>query len=58
MNEGFLPRMVLLYANPLEDISNTTKINGVFLRGDYFDRAEPDELLLRAKQFSGSSFKN
>ena len=58
MNEGFLASMVLLDANPLEDISSTTKINGVFLRGKYFDCAEFDELLLRAKQFSESSFKN
>lgn len=42
---GKTASLVLLAANPLDDIANTTKIKGVFLRGKYFDRAALDGLL-------------
>jgi imidazolonepropionase-like amidohydrolase len=42
---GKLADLVLLDANPLEDIRNTQKINGVFIRGRYFDRQALDGLL-------------
>lgn len=37
--------LVLLEANPLEDIANTRRIAGVMLRGKWFSRDELDELL-------------
>lgn len=37
--------LVLLDANPLDDICNTQRIRAVFLRGRYFDRAALDALL-------------
>jgi hypothetical protein len=37
--------LVLLDANPLDDISNTQKIAGVMVRGRYFDRADLDTIL-------------
>jgi imidazolonepropionase-like amidohydrolase len=37
--------MILLDANPLEDIAHTARISGVVLRGRYFDRAALDGLL-------------
>jgi hypothetical protein len=37
--------LVLLEANPLEDIVNTRKIAGVMVRGRYFDRADLDTIL-------------
>ncbi|MEM7549697.1 MAG: amidohydrolase family protein [Bacteroidota bacterium] len=37
IEKGKLANMVLLSSNPLEDINNTRKINGVFLRGKYHD---------------------
>jgi hypothetical protein len=37
--------MVLLRANPLEDIGNARDIEAVFLRGRYFDRAALDQIL-------------
>ncbi len=46
---GKVASMVLLSANPLDDIANTTKINGVMLAGQYFDRAALDGLLADAK---------
>lgn len=37
--------LVLLNANPLEDISNTMEIEAVFLKGKYFSRQALDEIL-------------
>lgn len=41
---GHVADLVLLNGNPLEDISNTRKIAGVILEGQYFPRAELDRL--------------
>jgi hypothetical protein len=37
--------MVLLRANPLDDVRNAREIEGVFLRGRYFDRDALDRML-------------
>lgn len=47
--------LVLLSADPLADIQNTTQIQAVWLRGKYFDRAALDHLLEDAKHRSGKS---
>ena len=47
--KGQLASLVLLDENPLEDILNTQKIQAVFLRGKYMDRAALDQLLEIAK---------
>ena len=39
------PDLVLLDANPLDDISNTQKISGVVLDGRYLSRSELDGIL-------------
>ena len=41
--------LVILNADPLEDITNTTLIDGVILRGEYLDRGKLDALLIQAK---------
>lgn len=46
---GKLADLVLLDANPLEDIRNTQKISGVFLQGRYFNRQALDGLLQRVE---------
>jgi imidazolonepropionase-like amidohydrolase len=46
---GKLADLVLLDANPLEDIRNTQKIGGVFLQGRYFNRQALDGLLQQVK---------
>jgi imidazolonepropionase-like amidohydrolase len=46
---GKLADLVLLDANPLEDIRNTQKIRGVFLQGRYFNRQALDGLLQQVK---------
>lgn len=42
---GAVADLVLLDANPLEDISNTRRIHGVMVRGRWLSRAELDDLL-------------
>ncbi len=37
--------LVLLDANPLEDINNTRRIHGVVLRGDWYSRGQLDQML-------------
>jgi len=46
---GKIANLVLLDANPLEDIRKTQKIRGVILRGDFLDRARLNELLAQQK---------
>jgi imidazolonepropionase-like amidohydrolase len=45
--------LVLLAADPLADIHNTTQIQAVWLQGKYFDRAALDALLSAAKHRTG-----
>ncbi len=52
---GQLASLVLLDANPLEDIKNTRGINGVVLRGSYMDRTDLDNLLEEAKKISANT---
>ena len=47
---GKLADLVLLDANPLENIRNTRRINAVFANGRLLDRAALDELLAEAVQ--------
>jgi len=46
---GYSADLVLLEANPLQDIRNTRKINSVMLRGQLFDRAALDGMLAKVK---------
>jgi len=45
IDKGKMADMVLLDANPLEDIRNTQKIAGVVVNGRYLSRAELDKML-------------
>jgi Amidohydrolase family len=47
--------LVLLGADPLADIHNTTQIQAVWVRGKYFDRPALDQLLETAKHRHGKS---
>jgi imidazolonepropionase-like amidohydrolase len=46
---GNVANLVLLEANPLEEISNTRKIAAVIVQGRFYGRAELDELLRGAR---------
>jgi imidazolonepropionase-like amidohydrolase len=45
VEKGKLADLVLLDADPLEDIRNTRKIRGVVLNGRFFDRVDLDKML-------------
>jgi len=47
--------MVLVRANPLEDIRNAEQIEGVFLRGQVFNRKDLDRVLNEAKDLAQHS---
>ena len=49
IEKGRIADMVLLSANPLEDISNTQKIAAVILNGQYIRRADLDKMLGRVE---------
>ena len=44
--------LVLLEANPLEDIRNTRKISAVVLGGKYYPRAELDKMLSQVESLA------
>jgi imidazolonepropionase-like amidohydrolase len=52
ISEGKAASMVLLRADPLEDIHNAEQIEAVFLRGQYFSREDLDQLLVEAKDLA------
>ena len=45
IEDGKLADLVLLSANPLEDIANTQKIAGVVVNGRYFSHIEIEKML-------------
>lgn len=50
VSPGKLADLVLLGANPLEDVTNTQKIEAVVLNGRFLDRQALDALLAQAEQ--------
>jgi len=52
---GKTASMVLVRANPLEDIKNAQQIESVFLRGQYFSRQDLDRMLAEAKDLTQNS---
>jgi hypothetical protein len=52
--EGKAASLVLVTANPLDDIRNAQLIEAVFLRGQYYSRADLDRLLAEARELAGS----
>src|SRR5439155_16582294 len=49
VDPGKVADLVLLRANPLEDIRNTAKITAVIARGRLFDRAALDQILMKVE---------
>ena len=45
IEKGKLADLVLLDANPLDDIRNTQKITGVIVNGRYLSRTDLDKIL-------------
>jgi imidazolonepropionase-like amidohydrolase len=49
VEKGKLANLVLLSANPLVDIRNSQKIDGVMLMGRYLSKSELDSMLAKAE---------
>jgi imidazolonepropionase-like amidohydrolase len=47
---GYSADLILLDANPLQDIRNTSKINAVILRGQLLERVALDDMLAKVKK--------
>ncbi|MGC1606234.1 MAG: hypothetical protein WA748_11960, partial [Candidatus Acidiferrum sp.] len=47
---GHAADLVLLSANPVENIANTRKVWAVIRNGGYYDRVALDAMLTRAKE--------
>ena len=54
IDTGKAADMILLDANPLEDIRNTQRIAGLFFNGRFFDRQALDRLLAYAQRQAAS----
>jgi imidazolonepropionase-like amidohydrolase len=50
---GKMADLVLLDANPLQDIHNTTKIAAVIFNGKYFSRSDLDDMLSAVEKIEG-----
>ena len=55
VEKGKVADLVLLDANPLDDIHNTRKIRAVVLAGRYFSRSDLDEMLQRVEAAAAAS---
>jgi imidazolonepropionase-like amidohydrolase len=55
VEKGKIADLVLLDANPLEDISNTRRIRAVVLAGRYFGRADLDRMLKQVESAAAES---
>lgn len=55
---GKTASLVLLNADPLADIKNTTTINAVFLRGKYLDNNAVEDLLEKARRYAALTDQN
>jgi imidazolonepropionase-like amidohydrolase len=54
VEKGKIADLVLLDANPLDDIGNTQKIAAVFSNGRYYSRVQLDRILADVQAYSAA----
>ena len=54
LETGRIADLLLLQANPLENIANTRKIAGVIADGHYLSKQDLDQLRARLKQLAAT----
>src|SRR6202040_196909 len=54
VEKGKIADLVLLDANPLDDIANTQKISAVFSNGCYYSRSQLDRILADVQAYAAS----
>jgi imidazolonepropionase-like amidohydrolase len=52
VDSGKIADLVLLDGNPLQDISNTRRVAGVFAQGRYYSRQDLDGMLAAGRQIA------
>jgi len=55
---GKIADLVLLDGNPLQDISNTRRVAGVFAQGRYYSRQDLDGMLASGRQIAQATIKS
>jgi len=54
IEKGKVADLVLLDANPLDDIANTQKISAVFSNGRYYSRLQLDRMLADVQAYAAT----
>ena len=54
VEKGKIADLVLLDANPLDDIGNTQKVAAVFANGRYYSRTQLDRILADVQTYAAS----
>ncbi len=52
VEEGKFADLILLDANPLEDIRNTREISGVFVNGKWLDKEDINQMMMNVKKWN------
>ena len=58
VEEGKFADLIILDANPLEDIRNTRTISGVFVNGKWIDKEDINQMMMKVKKWNDDNKDN